>query len=144
MRKSKWSMDRTQFLSSKDATIVRDIWFLTSDPSHLLRINIFYFLISLFAFICVIWISNYIIRCIIYMVMVSEKIKVMLNYEKHPKRGVNWVFKKLFKHNKFKHNINKNKEIELENSNSGFIVVRHFLAYVHSPQSFNRVRIPLT
>ena len=30
------------------------------------------------------------------------------------------VFKNIFKHNKFKHNINKNKEIELENSNSGF------------------------
>ena len=38
----------------------------------------------------------------------------------------------------------QNKEIELENSNSGFIVVRHFLAYVHSPQSPNQVRVPLT
>ena len=38
----------------------------------------------------------------------------------------------------------QNKEIELENSNSDFIVVRHFLAYVHSPQSPNRVRVPLT
>ena len=35
----------------------------------------------------------------------------------------------------------QNKEIELENSNSGFIVVRHFLAYVHSPQSPNRVKV---
>ena len=38
----------------------------------------------------------------------------------------------------------QNKEIELENSNSGFIMVRHFLAYVHSPQSPNQVRVPLT
>ena len=53
-------------------------------------------------------------------------------------------FKKLFQHNKFKHNIIKNKEIELENSNSDFIVVRHFLTYVHSPQALNRVRVPLT
>ena len=60
------------------------------------------------------------------------------------KRGVNWVFQKKFQHNKFKHNIIKNKEIELENSNSDFIVVRHFLAYVHSSQSPNRVRVPLT
>ena len=51
-------------------------------------------------------------------------------------------FKKLFQYNNFKHNINKNKEIE--NSNSGFIVVRHFLAYVYSPPSPNRVRVPLT
>ena len=62
---------------------------------------------------------------------------------KTPKRGVNWVFQKLFQHNKFKYNVIKNKEIELENSNSDFIVVRHFLAYVHSPQSSNRVRVPL-
>ena len=38
----------------------------------------------------------------------------------------------------------QNKKIELENSNSGFIVVRYFLAYAHSPQSPNRVRVPLT
>ena len=63
---------------------------------------------------------------------------------KTPKRGVNWVFQKLFQHNKFKYNIIKNKEIKLENSNSDFIVVRHFLAYVHSPQSPNRVRVSLT
>ena len=60
------------------------------------------------------------------------------------KGGVNWVFLNLFKHNKFKHNINKNKEIELKNLNSDFIVVQHFLAYVHSPQSPNWVRVPLT
>ena len=38
----------------------------------------------------------------------------------------------------------QNKETELENSNSGFIVVQHFFAYVHSPQSPNRVGVPLT
>ena len=63
---------------------------------------------------------------------------------KTPKRWMNWVFQKLFQHNKFKYNIIKNKEIELENSNSYFIVVRHFLAYIHSPQAPNRVRVPLT
>ena len=63
---------------------------------------------------------------------------------KTPKRGVNWVFQKLFQHNKFKHNRSKYNEIELENSNSNFIVVQHFLAYVHSPQAPNRVRVPLT
>ena len=74
---------------------------------------------------------------------IFEKIKVMLKWEKHTRR-VNWVFQKLFQHNKFKHNIIKNKEIELENSNSDFIVVRHFFTYVHSPQSSNRVRVSLT
>ena len=62
---------------------------------------------------------------------------------KTPKRVVNWVFQKLFQHNKFKHNIIKNKEIELENSNLDFIVVRHFLTYVHSLQAPNRVRVLL-
>ena len=62
--------------------------------------------------------------------------------KKTPKRGVNCVFQNLFQHNKFKHNRSKYKE--LENSNSDFIVVRHFLVYVHSPQSLNRVRVPLT
>ena len=56
---------------------------------------------------------------------------------KTPKRGVNWIFQKLFQHKKFKHNIIKNKEIELENSNSDFIVVQNFLTYVYSPQSPN-------
>ena len=53
------------------------------------------------------------------------------------KRGVNWVIQKLFQHNKFKHNRSKYNEIELENSNSNFIVVQHFFAYVHSPQAPN-------
>ena len=60
---------------------------------------------------------------------------------KTPKRWVNWVFQKVFQHNKFKHNRSKYKKIKLENSNSDFIVVRHFLAYVHSPQAPNRVRV---
>ena len=63
---------------------------------------------------------------------------------KTPKRGVNWVFQKLFQHNKFKHNIRKDNEIELGNSNSDFIVVRYFLAYIHSLQSPNRVKVLLT
>ena len=56
---------------------------------------------------------------------------------KTPKREVNWVFQIKIQCNKFKHNRNKYKEIELEKSNSDFIVVRHFLAYVHSPQAPN-------
>ena len=43
----------------------------------------------------------------------------------------------LFEHNKFKHNRSKYKEIELEKSNSNFIVVQHFFAYIHSPQAPN-------
>ena len=70
--------------------------------------------------------------------------------EKTPKRwereggGWNWDFKNLFKHNKFKHKKSKYKEIRLEKLNSDFIVVWHFIAYVHSSQAPNRVRIPLT
>ena len=78
------------------------------------------------------------------MTTIHEKIKANLKWEKHPRRGVNWVLKNLFKHNKFKHNRSKYKEIELEKSNSNFILVWHFLAYVHSPQAPNRVRVPLT
>ena len=43
-------------------------------------------------------------------------------------KGVNWVFQKLLQHNKFKHNIIKNKKIELENSNLDYIAVQHSLA----------------
>ena len=57
---------------------------------------------------------------------------------------MNWVFQKVFQHYKFKHNRSKNNEIELENSNLDFIVVWHFLTYVHFPQVPNRVRVPLT
>ena len=63
---------------------------------------------------------------------------------KNTQEGVNWVFKIFFQYNKIKHNITKYNEIELENSNSDFIVVRHFLTYIHSPQTPNRVRVPLT
>ena len=59
-------------------------------------------------------------------------------------RGWIGFLKILFKHNKFKHKRSKYKEIELEKSNSDFIVVQHFLAYVHSPQASNRVRVPWT
>ena len=52
---------------------------------------------------------------------------------KTPKRRVNWVFQNLFQHNKFKYNRSKNKEVELEKANLDFIVVRHFLEYIHSP-----------
>ena len=44
-------------------------------------------------------------------------------------------FKKIFfKYNKFKQRKHKYKERRLERENSDFIVVQHFLAYVHSPQ----------
>ena len=56
---------------------------------------------------------------------------------KTSKRWVNWAFQNLFQHNKFKYNRNKNKEEELEKANSDFIVIRHFLTYVNSPQSPN-------
>ena len=69
-----------------------------------------------------------------------EKIKVNLIREKHPKLGVKYFF---FKHSKFKHKNHKYKKIRLEKANSNFIVVRHFLAYIHYPQAPNRVRVPL-
>ena len=54
-------------------------------------------------------------------------------------------FKKIvFKYSKFKHKRSKYKEIELEKSNSYFIMVRHFFTYVHSPQTPNWMRVPLT
>ena len=53
-------------------------------------------------------------------------------------------FLKSFQSQQVQAQYKQNKEIELENSNSSFIVVQHFLAYVHSPQSPNRVRVPLT
>ena len=46
-------------------------------------------------------------------------------------------FLKSFQSQQVQTQYKRNKEIELENSNSGFVVVRHFLAYVHSPQSPN-------
>ena len=66
-----------------------------------------------------------------------------LNKKNTQEGGELGFLKKLFLHNNYKHNISKNKKIELENSNSSFIVVRHFHAYVHSPQSPNRVRVLL-
>ena len=57
---------------------------------------------------------------------------------------MNWSLKKkyIFKHNKIKYKKHKYKEIRLEKSNPDFIVVQHFLAYIHSPQTPNRVRVP--
>ena len=79
-----------------------------------------------------------------YTTIVCEKIKANFKREKHPRGGWIGYLKILFKHNKFKHKINKYKETMLEKSNSNFIVVQHFLGYVHSPQAPNWVRIPLT
>ena len=73
----------------------------------------------------------------------SEKIKANLNRE-NTQKGDELGFKKLFfKHNKFNQKKYKYKEIKFEKANSDFIVVPHFLAYVHSPQALNRVRVPL-
>ena len=64
--------------------------------------------------------------------------------EKNTQEGGELGFSKTFSTQQIQAQYNKkNKEIELENSNSDFIVVRHFLAYVHYPQSPNRVRVPL-
>ena len=38
----------------------------------------------------------------------------------------------------------KYNEIKLDNSNSDFIVIQHFLTYIHFPQAPNRMRILLT
>ena len=66
-----------------------------------------------------------------------------LNKKNTQERGELGFLKKLFLHNNYKQKKKKNKKIELENSNLSFIVVRHFHAYVHSPQSPNRVRVLL-
>ena len=63
---------------------------------------------------------------------------------KTPKRGWIGFFKFFFNTTNSSTIEAKNKEIELEKANSDFIVVRHFLAYVHSSQSPNRVRVLLT
>ena len=76
--------------------------------------------------------------------MVYEKIKTNLKRENTHERSELRFKKSSFKLNKFKHKKSKYKEIRLEKSNSDFVVVRHFLAYVHSPQTLNRVRVPLT
>ena len=75
----------------------------------------------------------------------DEKIKNDLNrgntQEKEGKGELE--FKKFFfKNNKFKHKKYKYKEIRLDKANSDFIVVRHFLAYIHFSQISNRVRVP--
>ena len=72
------------------------------------------------------------------------KNKGYASLRKTPKRGSELSFLKSFQSQQVQAQYKQNKEIELENSNSGFIVVRYFLAYVHSPQYLNRVRVPLT
>ena len=59
--------------------------------------------------------------------------------------GGGWIeFLKSFQSQQIQTQYKQNKEIEFRKIKLGFIVVRHFLAYVHSPQSPNRVRVPLT
>ena len=59
--------------------------------------------------------------------------------------GGGWIgFLKYFQSQQIQTQCKQNKEIEFREFKLGFIVVRHFLAYVHSPQSPNRVRVPLT
>ena len=83
-----------------------------------------------------------------------EKIKVKSN------RGLNWVFLKknsnttnsskrntnikiFFKCNKFKQKKYKYKVIRLERVNLDFIMVQHFLVYVHYPQAPNQIKVSL-
>ena len=71
---------------------------------------------------------------------------MLILIKKTPKRegGGELEFNKFFfKHNKFKHKKHKYKEIRLKKANSDFMVVQHFLTYIHSPQAPNRVRVPL-
>ena len=59
------------------------------------------------------------------------------------KRG--WIgFLKSFQSQQIQTQYKQSKDIEFREFKLGSIVVRHFLAYVHSPQPLNRVRIPLT
>ena len=70
----------------------------------------------------------------------DEKIKNDLNRgntQEKEEEGELEFKKFFFKHNKFKHKKYKYKEIRLEKANSDFIVVQHFLAYIHSPQALN-------
>ena len=56
-----------------------------------------------------------------------------------------WIwFLKSFQSQQIQTQYKQNKEIEFREFKLGFIVVRHFLAYVHSPQPPNRVRVSLT
>ena len=56
-----------------------------------------------------------------------------------------WIgFFKSFQSQQIQIQYKQSKEIEFREFKLGFIVVRHFLAYVHSPQPPNRVKVPLT
>ena len=56
-----------------------------------------------------------------------------------------WIgFLKSFQSQQIQTKYKQSKEIEFREFKLGFIVVRHFLAYVHFPQPPNRVRVPLT
>ena len=53
-------------------------------------------------------------------------------------------FLKSFQSQQIQTQYKQSKEIEFKEFKLGFIVVRHFLVYVHSPQPPNRVKVPLT
>ena len=64
--------------------------------------------------------------------------------KKNTQKG-GWIgFLKSFQSQQIQTQYKQNKEIEFRKFKLGFIVVRHFLAYVHSPQPPNRVRVLLT
>ena len=63
--------------------------------------------------------------------------------KKNTQKG-GWIgFLKSFQSQQIQTQYKQNKEIEFRKFKLGFIVW-HFLAYVHSPQPLNRVRVPLT
>ena len=64
--------------------------------------------------------------------------------KKNTQKGV-WIgFLKSFQSQQNKTKYKQSKEIEFREFELWFIVVRHFLVYVHSPQPPNWVRVPLT
>ena len=64
--------------------------------------------------------------------------------KKNTQKG-GWIeFLKSFQSQQIQTKYKHDKEIEFREFKLRFIVVRHFLAYIHSPQSPNRVRVPLT
>ena len=65
--------------------------------------------------------------------------------KKNTQKGGGWIrFLKSFQSQQIQTQYKQSKEIEFREFKLGFIVVRHFLTYVHSPQPPNRVRVPLT
>ena len=64
--------------------------------------------------------------------------------KKNTQKG-GWIgFLKSFQSQQIQTQYKQSKEIEFREFKLGFIVVRHFLTYVHSPQPPNWVRVPLT